>query len=805
MLSIGLMAGGQESYYASLAHEDYFLRGGEPPGAWWGRGASALGLSGRVEKEELSNLFRGYSADGSKRLVRNAGKISRRAGFDLTFSAEKSVSAAWAAATPEIKRVIGDCHARAVSKALSYVEEECGMTRKGTDGAEAERTGLTVAVFGHSTSRAVGHDTAPDPQIHTHCLVLNASPNGYALDGREFFRHKMTAGALYRAELFAELERHLGLQSSKVGRFARLDIVPEALRAEFSKRRNSILHFMGEIGGGDARKAAQSALLTRDRKTQVDRAELEPRWRATCSRHGLQLDEDRVARLRASTTERDVARLLREGIASALERVTASSSHFAKRELIRFVAEQLENQGVGVTAIRTAVNAELEDSPEIVPLGELKRESRYTTREMLRLEEWMIDQVEDLHARAHSVDEGVLGGVLAARESITGEQRKALRHLTQGSAVACLQGFAGTGKTYLLDAARDAWERSGLRVVGCSLASIAARRLESGAAIESTSIHKTLSALDRGRAKLDAKTVLVIDEAGMVGTRLMSRLVAHVHAAGAKLVLAGDSRQLQAIEAGAPFTRISRDHGAASLESIIRQSKGWAREAVKRFASGEAAKAIQSFKDRGLFSVERTRADAMEKLVSEWNDVPRAKLKETLVLCGTRLEASLLNRQIQQVRYQEGELGERYVVVGGQHIFQGDRVLFRRNSTLVANGDAGVVTGANQAENTLTVKLDRGERVTVDIEVYQEVQLGYASTTHAAQGATVDNCFVLCGGSMQDREATYVQASRARVVTRLYTDEASAGEELADLVKDMKRSRAKSMAVDVIEQKLEPV
>ena len=442
---------------------------------------------------------------------------------------------------------------------------------------------------------------------------------------------------------------------------------------------------------------------------------------------------------------------------------------------------------------------------EIVSLGELRGEERFTTPEMLRLEEILLDAAARLHSRTHAVSDRILQEVMSARPTMRDDQQAALAYLTQGSSVASLRGLAGTGKTFLLDAAREAWERAGCRVLGCSLAAIAARRLEDGAKIRSQSIHRTLFDLDRGALVLDSNSVLVVDEAGMVGTRLLQRLVSAVEEAGAKLVLAGDERQLQAIEAGAPFARIARDFGSEELTTIIRQGEEWARDAVKQFAEGDADAALRSFKDRGLFTVAPTREGAIEALVADWQEASRASPEETLVLTGTRLEATEINRRIQALRIREGELGQEGVEVGPHEIREGDRVVFRRNSKLVANGESGLVTKVSQQDRLLTVRLARGDRVTIDLEAYDDVQLGYAATTHAAQGATLTNCLVLCGGSMQDREATYVQASRAREQTRLYTDEVSAGEELEDLVRSMERSRAKDLAVDVAELNLELV
>ena len=304
---------------------------------------------------------------------------------------------------------------------------------------------------------------------------------------------------------------------------------------------------------------------------------------------------------------------------------------------------------------------------------------------------------------------------------------------------------------------------------------------------------------------LTSKSVLVVDEAGMVGTRQVQELVQLVQAAGAKLVLVGDDRQLQAIDAGAPFAALARTHGASELVRIRRQRDGWAKDAVLEFSRGEARLAVRRFVSRGLLHVADTRSEAFDRIAAEWREAAReVGMSEALILTGTKAEALRINREVQLRRRAEGELGAR-CEMGDVTFFQGDRVVFRRNSKRVGvvNGDRGEVVAATAT--TITVRLDDGRRLSVhaDDAGLVSAQLGYASTTHSAQGATVERCFVLVGGSMQDREATYVQASRARGLTKLFTDITSAGDDLVDLIRGMGRSRAKDLATDLMNQAVE--
>ena len=237
-------------YYASLAHEDYYHDGGEPPGVWHGRGAEQFGFSGQVDKAEFLKLCDGFDPATGEALTQNAGKENHRAGWDLCFSVSKSISVLWSQADPETRKAIQEAQGQAVKKALDYMEKEAALTRRGHSGAELERCKLITAMFEHGTSRA------QDPQLHTHAVVLNIGirEDGTtgSLEGREFMRHKMAAGALYRAELASELSKRLGV-SLEAGKKNTFEVkgVPRSLLEEFSKRRDEIETAMkkqGEIG-----------------------------------------------------------------------------------------------------------------------------------------------------------------------------------------------------------------------------------------------------------------------------------------------------------------------------------------------------------------------------------------------------------------------------------------------------------------------------------------------------------------------------------------------------------------------------
>ena len=774
-----------------LAREDYYTKGGEPPGVWWGRGARRLGLTGSVSKDSLSCLFRGLSPRDTSPLVSNAHAGERCAGFDLTFSAVKSLSAIWAVGYAELRHALSCAHREAVEEALRYLEDNAAFTRTGAGGRERARTrNLCAALFEHSTSRA------QDPNLHTHALVLNFTESSdrrtRTLDGREIYRHKMAAGALYRAHLSGLLERRLGLRVRREESWFEVEGVPRALLEHFSKRRQAILTSLTESGAiGTSAEAAIAALETRAGKESVPRSELFSRWRLEAK--AFEFEEGSVRRTRGLAI---ATPCVRDVVSRSVERLTERQSYFSRRELLRYAAEESQGGGLSGREIRNAVWAYLGSAPEILRLSERERERQFTTKEMYDLERRMLEAAVRLSKSAHhEVREESIEAAVGSRETLSTEQEAGLRSITRSVSLSVVSGMAGTGKSYMLGAAREAFEREGKEVLGVCLAAIAAERLEEETGIRSGTLHGFLRALGRRETELSPRAVVVLDEAAMVGTRQMATLLFEVERTGAKLILVGDERQLQPIEAGLPFGAIGERLGRAELRDIRRQNHEWAAEAVREFARGKAGAALRRFADRGLLRVEESRARAMARLAGDWTEVAARDPKDTLVLAGTNAEVRALNRLCQDARAALGGVLGRSMTAGQGVFHEGDRVLFTRNTPLVRNGSRGTITRVVPECGSITVLLDSGERVTLEGEEQLEhVQLGYAMTVHKAQGATVERAFVLVGGGMQDREASYVQASRIREEARLYGDEWTAGEKLRSLVRDMARSRRKELA-----------
>ncbi len=789
MLSIG---GASGRYYADLAREDYYHAGGEPPGIWHGTEAERFGVGGEVNREEFLRLCEGYTKDGKEKLVQNAGKDSRRAGFDLTFSAPKSASVLWALSDDLTRKEIQDAQREAVKKALDYLEREAGYTRKGKGGEEHERCNLLFAMFEHGTSRA------QDPHLHTHAVAINTThrEDGTtgALEPNEIFRHKMAAGAVYRAELSAQLEKRLRVEIEQ-GKKDTFEIagVPHALAEEFSKRREVILSAMEKEGAKGAARAAHFTVTTREKKAHVARELLFDEWQEAGRAHGFS-HEKVLAQTLPRLTDRELEKSFTAE--AAAQKITETQSYFSEKEFVRRVAELCQGRGLGADEVHAAVKKYV--THEAVNLGKWEGEYFYTTKEVIALEEKMLSQVSDLKKSAN-YSPGT--ATIAIPSFLNQEQKKALYDITQESAsIHAVSGMAGTGKTTLLKTAREFWEAQGYEVRGAALAAVAAKGLEDGAGIKSQTIAKLLMDIERAEdekqgSPLSAKAILVIDEAGMVGTKQMSRLIEAVHTGGGKIVLVGDERQLQPIEHGAPFKAIGERVGKSELKDIRRQREEWARDAAKNFAFGETRNALKAYAERGLLHVAENRKEAMRELVSDWMKDTNF-FKERLILAGTKAETGALNRQVQEARQGRGELGELSIKIKESILYENDRVLFTRNSKMygVNNGDTGTVNAIDLKKRLLTVRLDSGEVVRITPERYDHVELGYAITTHKAQGKTVERAYVLAGGMMQDRELSYVQMSRTRGVTKIYTEARDAGDTITELSREMHKSRQKELA-----------
>jgi len=362
-------------------------------------------------------------------------------------------------------------------------------------------------------------------------------------------------------------------------------------------------------------------------------------------------------------------------------------------------------------------------------------------------------------------------------------------------------GYAGTGKSAMLGVAREAWEAAGYQVRGAALSGIAAESLEGGSGISSRTIASLEHSWAQGREELTARDVLVIDEAGMIGSRQMERVMSAAQTAGAKVVLVGDPEQLQAIEAGAAFRALAERHGAAEITEIRRQHETWQRDATRELATGRTAEALGRYEAAGMVHAHETRDAARAALVEGWDEVRRTRPDASQVmLAHTRVDVAELNRLARGRMREGGALKGEDQVLGterGERAFAvGDRLMFLRNerSLGVKNGTLGTVERVDGGG--LAVRLDGQERrrVSFDLKDYAHIDHGYAATIHKSQGVTVDRAHLLATEGL-DRHAAYVGLSRHREAVSLHYG-AEDFKDRDQLARTLGRERAKDTSLD---------
>ncbi|MBI3759774.1 MAG: Ti-type conjugative transfer relaxase TraA [Deltaproteobacteria bacterium] len=508
------------------------------------------------------------------------------------------------------------------------------------------------------------------------------------------------------------------------------------------------------------------------------------------------------------------------------DNLTRRQSTFTRRDMAREIFRYVDDG----ERFRILM-ARLEGSPELVRLaaavkderGNVVEPERFTTREMLAVESRMAERAQEMaDTRMHGVGEGTREAALNRHSYLSAEQQEAVHFITSDKSIEALTGFAGAGKSAAIAAARDAWQGEGYRVLGGALSGIAAENLQRESGIESRTLASWEKAWDAGRERLGRRDVLVIDEAGMVGSRQLERIISEAADRGAKVVLVGDAEQLQPIEAGAAFRAIAERVGYQELSGIRRQREAWQREASGDFARGAPGKAFDRYQEHGTIHFSENRTRAKEELVGSWAEHRAAqgvkkREKAALILAHTRTDVRELNLQARAILKERGELGKESRVEvarelsaddgtisierGERHFAQGERVMFLKNDRElgVKNGSLGTVAAVNK--DSMRVVLDGAARreVSFQLKDYGALDYGYAATVHKAQGATVDRTFILATPGM-DRHLSYVAMTRHRDGVEMYAgrDDFKGFDELKE---KLSRARPKDSTLDYAQRR----
>src|SRR6266478_4784955 len=761
MLTISnpLSASQAQAYHAEEfgnARENYYTQGDQIRGEW-GRLAGQWGLRGEVHEEHFQRLSEGQHPMSGEQLVRhqtarkyvnrNGRKVSpmeHRAGWDATFSAPKSVSLTALVGGDERVR---EAHRESVGIALDelerYVQARIGRNLR------AETTGKWVAAkFEHDSARPV--DGYAAPQLHTHVVFFNLTKveggEAYALQPRELYKTQQYATAVYRSELAARLKT-LGyeIERGKSGQPEIKGYSEEYLAASSPRRRQIEEHLEKEKQrGADAAQIA--AHKTREAKLNLSHDEVQQRHREIAEAFGNQ--PDRVVRA-SKETARDMEqeaphRILQSAMTFSRKRNLEREAVVDERELLRDALRRSMGD-----ATFTEVRTEFEKRVGAGEFIEVEKQSggpsrTFTTEEMIGYERETIQMMR----------EGQNGYPALASFETRREIDNHHPHLSQSQRVAveqilasrdqvmALEGVAGAGKTTSLAVVREAAEREGYKVGGFAPTSRAAQKLAE-AGIESSTLQRHLA---QGNDQTGVqKHLYVLDESSLASTKQMNEFL-HRLKDNDRVLLVGDTRQHEAVEAGRPYHQLQEAGIAtARLDEIVRQKDPALRDVVEKLSRGQVKEAMEKLDAQGRVHEIVDRDERMASIAHEYVKQPEG----TLVVSPDNQSRMEINQTIHYAMQDAGKMPyrehEMTVLVARQEITGADRqwaaqyepgdvVRYTRCSKThgIGAGEYARVEHANEKENLVTVKRENGQQVSYDprrlhgVTLYRETERAFS-------------------------------------------------------------------------------
>lgn len=652
MMSISQVssAGAAGSYYQS---DNYYAKDGEDgQGTWYGQASENLELKGKaVTPEEFEKILTGEMPNGQKLYRVVDGEKKHIAGYDITFSAPKSVSL-MALTIASDKSDWHDVHDKAVTAALDWVESNTLQTRKyNKNTKEQEPVGnqkMLVATFKHDISRN------EDPQLHTHCVIANACLDSddkfRSVHSRTLFDNKMLIGEIYRSELKANIrEAYLGRleRTHPDGRFELKDMDKSLIR-EFSTRSQDMQEYLGE-GAHSAEDKAIAALRTRKAKKESPRDELQKDWDRRIAQLGYSKDEINRS-FGLSNYINYVGKTYPSkatSLENSLEHLSENSSTFPRRDVLRFMlAEGLGGFRVGEADVQIgqAINEgwvkESEDKSQLYTQATLEREM--TTLGLEKTGRAAVDPIVP-HKSVSKIYDG--------HDLTKGQYEASKLILTSPNRTVGVQGYAGTGKTFMLASAAKQAQKAGYQVLGMAPTSNAAKTLGEDAKIKSQTLQRYLV-----EPSGNHKTILFVDEASMISTHQMMDLLTTAAERGiAKVVLVGDTKQLESVAAGAPFKMLQAEGMRhAIMDNIKRQNKERHLEAVISASNGDIERA---FKKLGNDIREVPLEDLSKQTAQAW--LKSSDRENTAIIVTTNALAGSVNNHVKEALINEGVISKR--------------------------------------------------------------------------------------------------------------------------------------------------
>lgn len=779
-------------YYIDLALDDYYHKGGEPQGQSYGLGAAVMGLRDEISEESYLDLMNGIHPRTKELLYQQNGRY-HRSGYDLTFNAPKSFSLVVARADEQHREELLNANKKAVKKALSLLELKACYTRRGKNGIKHEKTlGLVATLFEHMTNRET------EPHAHIHAIVHNCSPriDGTfgTIEARYLAIWGKSATSIYQASLAQEL-RSLGYDTEQSGKAVEVARVDVNLRDHFSTRAKQIKKHMEGLGLNGAKAANISALATRKAKSIINRDVLFPKWQCQLDKLGFSKSVfEKMRRKSLGIHLSDHFSLDTADVLKQLESVlTATKNTVRESEIYDTAIQYAMNQGLpashGVT-----IAEEFKLSELCIELESNDRHLKlFTTKEVLEREKSLIRDAKALASHRHVLN-ALKADILKAESkldfTLSKEQRTAVERVLHHGSLKIISGSAGAGKSKATEVLKEVCKGYGINLHGAAIAKSAAKNLQLETGIKSQTVQSLISQLDKGKAKVRKGDVLVIDEAGQLGTAQAASLISAGLRQGFKIIMVGEDKQLDAIEHGGVLSYLSRTEvvGTSRIEIIRRQRANWDREAVSHLRDGKAKQALKAYAAHDRFHVESNKIDAQRKLVDDWFTFQSDnKNKQSMMLANSWKEVKLLNQFARERLLESDLLGNENIPLKGINgkttfnfpLSKNERVRFTKNDYRLnfTNGDTGVVkniVSRNKGVLSLLIEKDDGTTVTVNTNEYADEKgqcyliPSYAQTIYSSQGLTINGNVYVLNSPFMSRKTAYVAMSRHKDECHLY-------------------------------------
>lgn len=850
---------------------------------WGGSLAAELGLEGQpVTRDVMELLGKGFSPTG-RPLCKNAGKEARlvikmdrwgnvrldddgkpmekwegghRVGFDLTISAPGDVSVAFAIADEREKLAILAAHRQACAVAMGYIESKV-ETRREKGGKEVIGTqGLVWTAADHVSNRNV------EPDLHTHHLVYGISKGEDGkwgtFDAIEIYRHRHAADHLYKAELYSAMkalgynihrEREVDVQGRETGQIlTSIAGIDRELVLQTKTRRQEILDYVKEHPSASHDEACKA---TRKKKEEPPFEQVVKDWQQTFA--NIAKERPDLVPTTQSLKQTQGQHLNPHTFEEVLKRMHENEAMFCEHDLVRELGMEFAGQKSAGEVLKMVeeftqqddlvrVKAEhLHEDDRGDRLARKHREDRFCATWMVEWEAEIIrrskerENETDLKLFRSTVDREIAAYEKRKGFTLTEEQKAAIGHLTYGTAgVGVMSGLAGTGKTTVAEVYKQCFEAGGKQLMGLAVGGKAAKKLEEESGMPCMSVAKFFSQVRQGKVALTKKDVVVLDEAGMVATGDTLKLMTYCQSVGAKLIMQGDSDQLQPIAAGNGFELAKMALGDTKLTEIRRQKNAgdlitansfYERDhhgRVKDMRRGHrsrqgtldmGAQILRNLKERNCIDDFGTDKQAIKALVDDYLKDP-TPMDEKLVLAHTRGEVTTLNMAIRKGLQEQGVLDKEEVtfrsIVKGQWedltLSRQDRVMFT-----ATNNDLGVINGTEGTVESIRKDKAGGYDLVVRIEASNPKENGrlvrfntsehnalahrYAMTVHKSQGQGKAEIYHLATNmGMLDQQSALVAFTRlTKGSYRMYTTD----DVMERMAERLGTERHKEMALSV--------